>query len=156
MSEVHSRYPVAVRWSQGREATGSSADGLPTLALASPPAFGGPAGTWTPEHLYVLAATTCWLTTFLAVAELSKLEFEAVEAAGEGVLERGGDRRFWMASIVLRPRVSVRREEDRERALRLIEKAENACLIRNSVRSAITLEPEVVVAGTSAVVGAST
>lgn len=143
MPEIHSSYPVAVRWRGGREGSATSADQLPELAVASPPAFGGPAGVWTPEHLLVLAVATCWMTTFLSVAELSKLDFVAVEADGKGVLERGEDRKYNIARVTLRPRVTIRRERDRERALRLIEKAENACLIRNSVRSEITLEPEV-------------
>jgi peroxiredoxin-like protein len=146
MPETHSSYPVAVRWRSGREGVATSADGQPELAVASPPAFGGPAGVWTPEHLFVLAAATCWMTTFLSVAELSKLDFAAVEADGEGVLERGDDRKYHIARITLRPRVTIRREADRERALRLIEKAENACLIRNSMRSEISLEPEVLAA----------
>ncbi len=144
--EIHSRYSVEVRWRDGREGVATSADRLPELAVASPPAFGGPAGVWTPEHLFVLAAATCWMTTFLSVAELSKLAFAAVEAAGEGELERGEDRKYCIARITLRPRVTIRREADRERALRLIEKAENACLIRNSVRTEITLASEVLVA----------
>jgi len=143
MTEIHSRYPVAVRWTREREGVASSVDGLPELAVASPPAFGGPAAVWTPEHLFVLAASTCWMTTFLSIAELSKFEFVAVEADGEGAVERSDDRRYRIARITLRPRVTIRREADRERALRLIEKAENACLIRNSVQTEIKLEPEV-------------
>lgn len=148
--DVHSTYPVAVRWVGGRRGLATSNDGLSDLPVASPPPFGGPAGVWSPEHLFVLAATTCWLTTFIAVSELSKLEVEAVEAGGVGVLERGPDRKFWISKITLRPRVTVRRAEDVERALRLIEKAEQACLIRRSVTTAIVLEPEVVALPASA------
>ena len=63
------------------------------------------------------------MTTFLAVAELSKLEFTAVEADGAGTLERAEDRRYRVAEIRLRPRVTVRREADRERALPAAERA---------------------------------
>jgi peroxiredoxin-like protein len=145
MSEVHSSYPVAVRWEGERRGRASSVDGLPELSVAPPPAFGGPAGLWSPEHLFVLAATTCWMTTFLAVAQASKLEVAAIDCSGRGILDKGEDRRYRIASIALRPTVTVFHEEDRERATRLIEKAEAACLIRNSIRSEVTLEPEVLV-----------
>jgi len=145
MSEVHSTYPVAVRWEGEKRGLGSSPDGLPDLKLASPPAFGGPAGAWSPEHLFVLSAATCWMTTFLAVAQASSLEVTAVDCSGEGVLDKGEDRRFRIARIALKPRVTIVREEDRERAGRLIEKAEAACLIRNSIRSEVTLSSEVLV-----------
>lgn len=145
MSEVHSTYPVAVRWEGEKRGLGSSTDGLPDLKVASPPAFGGPAGVWSPEHLFVLSATTCWMSTFLAVAQASGLEIVAVDCAGEGVLDKGEDRRFRISRIALKPRVTIVREEDRERAGRLIEKAEAACLIRNSIRSEVTLASELLV-----------
>ncbi len=145
MSELHSTYSFSVRWQEGRSGLASAPGGLPEMEVASPPEFGGPGGRWTPEHLFVGAATSCWLTTFLAIAELSKLEFAAVEAAGEGFLERGDDRRFSISRIVLRPRVTVRREEDRDRAVRLIRKAEESCLVARSMRTAVVLEPEVAV-----------
>lgn len=151
MSEVHSSYPVAVRWEGGRRGLATSSDGLPDLPVASPPPFGGPAGVWSPEHLFVLSAATCWMTTFLAVSEASKLEVGAVECQGKGELEKGEDRRFWIPRIVLMPRVTIHREEDRERALRLIEKAEAACLISRSMRTEVTLQPEILVEALAAV-----
>ncbi len=149
MPEIHSTYPVSLRWLDGRRGLAQAPHGLPDIEVASPPAFGGPGGRWTPEHLFVGAAASCWLTTFLAVAELSKLEVAAVAVSGEGVLERGDDRRFSIARIVLRPRVAVRREEDRERAMRLVRKAEDSCLVARSMRTAIDLEPEVSVSAGS-------
>ena len=146
MTDSEGTFPVSVRWLDGRSGRARAPGGLPDLDVASPPSFGGPGERWTPEHLFVLAATSCWMTTFLAVAELSHLEYVAVEADGEGTLERSEDRRYQVAEIRLRPRVTVRREADRERALRLIEKAESACLIARSMRTPVALEPEVLVA----------
>ena len=151
MPEVHSSYPVSVRWEGEHRGLATSVDGLPDLPVASPPAFGGPAGVWSPEHLFVLAAATCWMTTFLAVARNSKLEFGAVDCPGTGTLEKGDDRRFSISRIVLRPRVTILKEEDRERTMRLIEKAEAACLISNSMKSTVTIEAEVLVGEIAAV-----
>jgi peroxiredoxin-like protein len=146
MAEIHSTYPVSVRWLDGKLGLATSPSGLPDLEIASPPEFGGPRGRWTPEHLFVGSATACWLTTFVAIAEISRLEVAAVDCDAEGVLERGDDRRFSITRIVLRPRVVVRREEDRDRALRLARKAEEACLVSRSMRTVIELEPGVSVA----------
>lgn len=145
MGESHSSYPMSVRWTGGKAALASAPGVRPDLEVGSPPEFGGPPGRWSPEHFYVGAATLCWVTTFLAVAELSRLEVAAVEADGEAFVERGDDRRYSIPRIVLRPRVTVRREEDRDKALRLIEKAEAACLISRSMRTEVTLEPTVAV-----------
>ena len=151
MSEVHSSYPVSVRWEGEHRGLATSVDGLPELPVSSPPSFGGPAGVWSPEHLFVLAAATCWMNTFLVVAQSSKLEFRTVDCSGTGTLQKGDDRRFWISRIVLRPRVTILREEDRERATRLIEKAEAACLISNSMKSAVTIEAEVLMGAEVAV-----
>ena len=147
MPEPHSSYSLSIRWTEGKQGIASSPDGVPDLALASPPQFGGPGGQWTPEHLFVGSAAACWMTTFLAVAELSKLQVAAVSVAAEGFLEKGDDRRFSIARIVLHPRVAVAVEEDRDKALRLIQKAEDACLVARSMRTTVELIPEVSVAG---------
>ena len=146
MAEVHSTYPFSVRWLDGKRGLASAPDGLPNIEVASPPQFGGPGGRWTPEHLFVGAATTCWLTTFLAYAERSRLELVAVEAAGEAIVERGDDGKVSIPRLVLRPRVTVKREEDREPALKWIRKAEETCLIARAMRASVELEPEVLVA----------
>jgi peroxiredoxin-like protein len=147
MPELHSSYTLEIDWTDGKQGVVRSSDGPPALAIASPPQFGGPGGRWTPEHLFVGSAAACWLTTFLAVAELSKLEVPAVSIGAEGFLEKGDDRKLSIARILLRPRVTVRREEDREKALRLIQKAEDACLVARSMRTAVELAPEVTLAG---------
>jgi peroxiredoxin-like protein len=149
MTELHSTYPLSIRWTQGKQGIATAPEGLPDLEVASPPQFGGPGGRWTPEHLFVSAAAACWMTTFLAVAELSKLEFIEASVGAEGFLEKGDDRKFSIARIVLRPLVAVHREEDREKALRLIQKAEDACLVARSMRTTVELAPEVTVAVTA-------
>lgn len=146
MSELHSTYALSIDWTEGKQGIARAPGEVPDLAVASPPQFGGPGGLWTPEHLFLGSAAACWMTTFLAVAELSKLEVAAVTVGAEGFLEKGDDRKFSIARILLRPRVTVRREEDREKALRLIQKAEDACLVARSMRTIIELAPEVLTA----------
>lgn len=146
MGEIHSTYPFSVRWLDGKRGLASAPDGLPDLEIASPPQFGGPGGRWTPEHLFVGAAASCWLTTFLAYADRSRLEVVAVAAAGEAIVERGDDGKVSIPRIVLRPRVTLKREADRESALKWIRKAEETCLIARAMRATVELEPEVLVA----------
>jgi organic hydroperoxide reductase OsmC/OhrA len=146
MTEVHSRYPVTLQWMSEKRGRIGSPDGLPDLEVASPPQFGGHPGLWSPEHLFVAAALACWMTTFVAIAGYSKLEFLAVEGGGEAEIAPNEEKRYHVSAITLRPRVTVRREEDREKALRLIQKAESNCLIARSMRTPVALVPEVVVA----------
>lgn len=136
-------YPVNVSWTSGRAGYAESVDGLPGLPLAAPPEFGGEEGLWTPEHLLVASVASCLMTTFLAIAELSKLEVESLEVGASGHLVRGEDRRYRFDHITVRPVVGVVGESARERALRLLAKAEEVCLITRSLSARVLMEPRI-------------
>lgn len=140
-------YPVTITWTGGKAGIAESDDGLPRLPVAAPPEFGGDEEVWTPEHLLVASVASCLMTTFLAIAGLSKLEVERLEVPASGHLVRGEDRRYRFDRVTLRPRVGVADEAAREKALRLLAKAEEACLITRSLSSEVAVEPEVEVVG---------
>jgi organic hydroperoxide reductase OsmC/OhrA len=143
MIETHD-YQVEIR-STGLK-TGvldAAADGIPSLETASPPEFGGPGETWSPEHLFVASLSACLMTTFRAIAANSKLEVFDYSDEASGHLSRGEDRYYRIESVTLRPRVVIADESKVDRALRLLDKAEKACLISRSVNAEIRLEPTV-------------
>ena len=140
-------YPVEVHWSGKKAAVaGSSRDLLPELALASPPEFGGPPNVWSPEHLYVASIAACFMTTFEAIAEISQLPIRGFDVAARGELVRGEDRRYRFTRVELVPRILVDDQRDVDRALRLVPKAEQACLITRSVSAEVVVLPEVAIA----------
>lgn len=143
MAESHT-YTTHLVWNETRRATQSS-DDLPDLEVATPPEFpGGIAGIWSPEHLFVASAEACLMTTFLAIAENSKLAFESYESEAVGTLEKT-DSGFQITRIVLKPRLVISDENLVDRARRILEKAEQHCLISNSMKTEIDLEPTVTV-----------
>lgn len=143
MDNVH-YYNTTVKWTEGRKGELIEPT-MPTIEVATPPEFPkGVPNTWSPEHLYVASANICLMTTFLAIAENSKLDFKTFECDGVGKLEKV-DGRFMISEIVLKPKVVVAEEKDIERAQRIVEKAENHCLISNSMKTEIKLEMNVVV-----------
>jgi peroxiredoxin-like protein len=122
-----------------------SVDGVPDLRSAPPADFDGPGDAWSPEHLLLAAVETCFLFTLRAVAQASRLPFSALELAAEGTVNRvDGVTRF--TEIVLRPRITLPAGTDRDRALRVMEKSERACLVSASLATPIRLEPDVVFA----------
>lgn len=135
-------YETGAEWVGSRVVT-ATASGLPEVPIAPPPEFGGEGGYWTPEHLYVASANTCFAVTFLAIAGLSKLEFVSFETYATGKLEKVEGSGLQITEIVLKPTLVVTRTGDLERALRILEKAEKACLISNSMKTTILLEPDV-------------
>jgi peroxiredoxin-like protein len=142
MSDVH-YYEVAVKWDRDRIGMLTSPT-LQDLQVATPPEFPkGVPGIWSPEHLFVSAANSCLMTTFLSIAENSKLEFESFSCGAKGKLEKV-EGKFMISEIELMPKIKVKNEADKERALRIIEKAEHNCLISNSMKSKIILNPEII------------
>ncbi|HET6371498.1 MAG TPA: OsmC family protein [Nitrospiria bacterium] len=136
------RYQTAVRWTGERKGIASSA-GKPDVEVATPPEFKGHAGIWSPEDLFVASANICLMTTFLSFAERAGLSFTAFESEAEGLLELV-DGKFVFTSIVLKPRITLKPGEDAGKAKGLIEKAEANCLISNSMKAKVTLEPNIV------------
>ena len=135
-------YNTSLKWDNGRIGT-LSGPGLENIAVATPPEFEkGVPGIWSPEHLYVAALNACLMTTFLAIAENSKLSFESFGCDAVGKLEKI-DGKFIISEIELNPQLVISFEKDKERAIRIIEKSESNCLISNSVKTKIILSPEI-------------
>lgn len=140
--EVRSKvytYQTAVEWTEQKMGTITS-EGKPEIQVATPPEFKGHAGIWSPEDLYVAAANICLMTTFLAVAERAGLAFTAYQCEAEGRLELV-DGKFQVTVITLRPHITLSSGGDVTKARELIEKAEANCLISNSMKTRIVLEP---------------
>lgn len=138
-------YRTSVRWTSGRRGV-LAADGLSSIEIATPPEFpGGQPGIWSPEHLYTAAAEACLMTTFLAIAENSKLAFQSYQSTAEGTMEKS-EAGYLMTRIVLRPKVVVADASQVDRARRILEKAEKHCLISSSMKTRVEMEPEVAVA----------
>lgn len=119
-----------------------SSGGVPDLRTAAPLDFDGPGDAWSPEQLLLAAVEACFLLTFRAVAQASRLEFVSLAVEAEGIVDRvDGVTRF--TEIVLRPRVALPAGADRIRVQRALEKAERACLVSSSLDTPIRLEPEI-------------
>jgi peroxiredoxin-like protein len=136
-------FNVSVIWEQGRQGRLISPELPQSIEVATPPQFpGGVPEIWSPEHLFTAAAVSCFMTTFLAVAEFSKFTYAGLRCDAEGILDKE-DGRFRMTAILLKPVLRINAEQDLERGMRILEKTKAACLISNSMMSRVTMEPTV-------------
>jgi peroxiredoxin-like protein len=142
--EVRSKvftYRTAVRWT-GQKMGEASSPGKPAVAVATPPEFKGHEGIWSPEDLFVASVNVCVMTTFLALAERAGLSFTGYESEAEGRLEMV-DGKFQVTAITLRPQVTLQATEESAKARELLGKAEGNCLISNSIRTKVSIEPTI-------------
>ncbi len=147
MANEHN-YEVNLHWKQDRKGEVSSPVLNDRIEVVTPPEFPkGIEGVWSPEHLFTAAVSSCLMTTFLAVAENSKLDFVSFDCKANGKLEMV-EGKYMMSEVELTPKLVIKKEEDRERAERILTKSEAACLISNSIKSKIVFKPEIVVFAT--------
>ena len=143
MSQEHF-YEVSVNWKEGTIGELSSPVLEKTIECATPPEFpNGVPNIWSPEHLFVAAINSCFMATFLAIANNFKLEVQSFKCTTIAKLEMV-EGKYLITTAVLSPIVKlVNPETDTEKAIRVLEKAKGGCLVTNSMKTEVTLNSTV-------------
>ncbi len=115
------------------------------LTLASDPAFKGDPALLSPEQLVVLAASSCQLLSFLAVAARARIDVVSYEDTAEATMPED-DRPVRITRIVLRPAITVGASgggdgPTEERLHHLAEVAHRDCYVANSLRTEVVVDP---------------
>lgn len=110
------------------------------LDLTSDPVYRGDPNLLNPEQLLVLAASSCQLLSFLAVAARARVDIVGYTDDADGVMPED-PRPMRITRINLRPHITVRGETTEERVAHLCEVAHDACFIANSVTTDIVVTP---------------
>lgn len=120
------------------------ADDLPALTTATPREFDGPGDRWSPEALLVGAVADCFALTFRGIAARSNLPWTSLACDATGTLDRQeGVTRF--THIHLHASLRVPPGVDADLATRLLQKAEDRCLVSRSLTATVHLESRVTV-----------
>ena len=122
-----------------------TAERLTVLQSASPAEFDGPGDRWSPETLLVGAVADCFILTFRAIANASRLSWVSLECEAAGTLDRV-DRVTLFTRFDMTARLVVPAGVDAGRARHLLEKAERNCLISSSLKASIALDATVEIA----------
>lgn len=147
---VHT-YRVHCQWSGStgrgyqhyrREHTATADSAQDSLVLSADPAFRGQPEHLNPEQLLVMAAASCQLLSFLAVAARAGVDVLAYDDDAEGVMPERS-RPVSISRITLRPRIVVAAGPTVERIRHLVEEAHQNCYIANSLRTEVDVAPQV-------------
>jgi uncharacterized OsmC-like protein len=118
------------------------AEDVEAMLAAPPPEFGGPRDRWSPETLLVASVSSCFVLSFRAIARASRLPWTSLEVHTEGKLERvDGGMRF--TKFEVNAILHVPPDTHEHKAHRIMEKAEETCLITNSMTAETRLNAEV-------------
>ena len=116
--------------------------GLPALESAPPTEFGGPGNLWSPETLLVAAVVDCFVLTFRGIASMSKLSWISLTCEAKGTVNRA-DRMTQFVEFHIHARLKVPSGANVEQGKRLLVRAEETCLVTNSLKTVPSLETEV-------------
>lgn len=119
-----------------------SGEGLPDLDTQPPPQFGGAEGVWSPETMLTASVANCFILSFRAIARASKLDWASLKCEVDGVLDRP-ERSTYFTAFNIHAVLHVPAGVRVELAQRLLEKAEQICLITASLKSEITLTMDI-------------
>ena len=122
-----------------------TAERLTTLRSASPAEFDGPGDQWSPETLLVGAVADCFILTFRAVANASRLSWISLDCDVTGTLDRV-DRVMLFTHFDVTAHLVVPAGVDAGLAQRALEKAERNCLITSSLKGTVALDATVEIA----------
>ena len=122
-----------------------TAERLIMLRSASPAEFDGPGDRWSPETLLVGAVADCFILTFRAIANASKLSWLSLDCDVTGTLDRV-DRVMQFTHFDLTAHLVVPAGVNAEAARHALEKAERNCLISSSLKAAVALDARVEIA----------
>jgi organic hydroperoxide reductase OsmC/OhrA len=151
--DIH-EYGAVVTWrgstasgyqSYDRTHAGACPPAAASLTLSADPAFLGDAAILNPEQLLVLAAASCQLLSFLAVAARSRIDVWEYDDDAEATMPEQ-PRPMSIREIRLRPRIRVAPGTDAAHVLHLCDVAHSECFIANTLACPVTVEAAVQVA----------
>ena len=118
----------------------SAPPALTSLSLSSDAAFRGDPARLNPEQLVVIAASSCQLLSFLAIAARARVEILEYEDDAEAEMPES-DLPVRITTIRLKPRIVVPAGVNEARVRQLVEQAHHECYIANSLKTNVTVEP---------------
>jgi organic hydroperoxide reductase OsmC/OhrA len=113
-----------------------------TLRLSGDPAFRGDPALINPEQLLVVAAASCQLLSFLAVAARARIDVVDYRDDADGEMPEN-NQPMRITRITLRPRITIRGDMSEDRIRHLVEVGHRECFIANSLNTEVIVEPEV-------------
>ena len=132
------RYSRAHTWSfdGGLSVPGSAAPGYLPAALIDESAVD-------PEEALLASAASCHMLYFLAYAAKAGFTMTSYEDNPEGTVEKNETGDPWMSTIVMRPSAVFTGDKrpTGDEIEKLHHRAHKTCIIANSLKSALTIEP---------------
>jgi organic hydroperoxide reductase OsmC/OhrA len=139
-------FEVDLKRTTGRRGMLTAKDVIGSIEIATAPEFkGGIPDIWTPEHLFLGALSSGYMTTYLAIADKQNLKVKDITCSSIGQINLYEDH-LEFTTINLYPKVYIEFEKDLARANKILLSAYMHCIIANSVKPLLINHGEVLLA----------
>ncbi len=115
-----------------------------SVGMSSDPAFKGDPARLNPEQLLVMAAASCQMLSFLAVAARKRINVVEYEDQAEGFMQEDV-KPVHVNRIVLKPRIVIDGAADPGVVESMVKLGHSQCFIANSLKTDIRIEPEIII-----------
>jgi len=118
-------------------------EGGQKVKSSAAPTYMGKAEHSNPEEFFVASLSTCHMLTLLAVAAKSRFTVDSYEDHAVAILDKNENGKLAVVKTILRPKVvfSGEKKPTTEQIKDLHSKAHHNCMIANSVRTDVVVEP---------------
>lgn len=140
MEEERWLYHNTLTWKGEKKADLQFLESDHEIEVATPPEFGGHEGIISPQDLFVASANVCFMTTMLGTVKNMGVELISYESEAEGILETVEKLKIF-TKIIIKPKIKAKETEDKIRLI--LSHAKKRCLVLNSMKSEIVIEPEI-------------
>jgi organic hydroperoxide reductase OsmC/OhrA len=143
------RFPVDVRWLEGK-LTVASVPGKEPLEVATPPEFqGGVEGVWSAEDLFVGAVSTCYAVTLISATRRRGVPVRSLDVRSFGDVTRRPDQRFGFVAVELVVELATDPGYESEASAAALD-AESSCLVAASLDTPVHVHAIVTVGAKAA------
>ncbi|MCI2947778.1 OsmC family protein [Staphylococcus caledonicus] len=135
-------FKVQTKWQGGRDEVGTVNGDVLSEQISIPSSLGGNGTGTNPDEMLVSAASSCYIISLAATLERAKFSNVTltVDSVGTAIFENG---KFRMDKITHYPSISIpdnEKENLKKRLPKLLEIADNNCMISNSIRNNVAIE----------------
>ena len=114
-------------------------DNLPNISSAAPADFGGPGDQWSPEDFLMAAVASCFILSFKAIAKASGFTWRQLHCEAKGSLDKV-ERTLAFTDIITSAKLTIDNHQGHSKAEKLLQKAEQHCLVVNSLSAHCSLD----------------
>ena len=115
------------------------------VPLSADPQFLGAPARINPEQMLVMAASSCQLLAFLALAAMRGIDVRGYQDEAVGTMAQTDGAPMHITTITLSPHIVVAADTEVSQVEKLVHEAHENCYIANSLRGSVVVEATVAV-----------